>query len=118
MPNLDVSNDWTIMDWLQTIYYYSRTSETTWGGAIAMSALKRENKRHPQFGDMKVEITGNKVIWELWVTAMSTPIIPSRGDKFTASGISGNQTWMVEEVDYCDKTTRYRLNCMQLGEDQ
>ncbi len=114
---LDVSEDWRIFDWLQEIQYQSRLSPTTWGSNVSMQALKRENNKESHKGNLLLNINYNEAIWSTWVSAMSSPVVPKIGDRFTAVGVTGNKTWNVLGVDYCDRTTRYRLHCKQ-GDNQ
>ncbi len=116
MPTLDVSLDYLYFDWLQVISYSSRTDEETWATAVPATALKRENKKIYQLGEEQIELSQHNCIWEMWAASISN-CIPKRGDKFTATGVSGLQVWDVMMVDYCDKTTRYRLHCQQEGND-
>ncbi len=114
MTEPDVSNDWQYIDWLQAITYYVRQGEIYLSNGISCQALKRADMKSFDMAWNELELSTHTCIWEVWVTSISIPnIIPKRGDKFTASGISGVQTWVVDGVDYCDKTTRFRLKCTQ-----
>lgn len=110
---LDVSGDWAVFDWLQDTTYQTRIDEGSWADPVDCQMLKREDKKDTETGNGQIELAMHTSDWELWLNSMATPLVPKRGDKFTATGVSGSQVWLVETVDYCDRTTRYRLHCEQ-----
>lgn len=116
MP-LDVSDDWMVFDWLQDITYYERQGETQFGVGVSAQALKREDNKGYELSLEQIELGLHGATWEVWANTFAQSIVPKRGDKFTASGITGVKTWLVETVDYSDRTTRYRLGCLQKGFD-
>lgn len=113
MLGRDISNDWLLFDWVEDLVYYSRLSESIYSSAQQCQGLKREDHKEYSFGSIKDEVGHHEATWQVFATSMVVPFIPLRGDRFTVSGISGNKGWTVEDVDYCDKTSRYRLRCRQ-----
>lgn len=125
---LDVSGDWAIFDWTQTVVYVPRVDDDTFETDVTWSvlALKRADEKKAKEGFSGTELAYHNCIWEIWedtfaITSPDPPDppppnpIPKRGDKFVATNINGQQTWIVEGVDYCDETTRFRLACYQQG---
>lgn len=119
MPDLAaaIANDWTIFDGVQDVQYESRTGEETYGASTSVKALKRMNQKAFADGNELVEVALNEAPWEVWTSTFVVPTIPKRGDRFTASGVSGVQVWNVLRVDYCTLGTRYRLHCKQQGDN-
>jgi len=111
---LDLSGDWVIFDNNQSITYYSRLSDGTFGAGVGVTALKREDHKKAESIN-SVEFPFHICIWEIWATTFGSPVVCKRGDKFTAATVTGVQTWIVERVDYSDFVTRYRLGCYQEG---
>lgn len=111
---LDISTDYTIFDNTITVQYSRRLTDDTFAAAIDVLALKRQdNKNSKEINS--VEYNFHNCIWEVWPQTAIASFIPKRGDKFSATGISGTKIWVVEGVDYSDFTTRYRLRCYQEG---
>lgn len=111
--SFDVSNDWLLFDWIESISYFTRQSDTEYSSAQTAMALKREDKKEYVEDSFGGELAKHEVKWEVFVTSMSPTFIPLRGDYFTADTVTGTTSWQVEAVDYCDKTSRYRLWCKQ-----
>jgi hypothetical protein len=107
---MDVSYDYLGFDNLQTVSYWSRTSDSAYNQPVNATALKRADTKVYLESDA-VELRTLTATWNIW--ERSLPVIPKRGDKFSACGISGVQTWIVEEVEYLDWTSRFRLQCYQ-----
>lgn len=105
---LDVSNDYLIFDWTEPISYFPRLTELTYlGPYFCNHALKREDLKKYILGDLQIELSQHQVIWEIWKADMSTVFIPKREDKFIRQ--LDSSVWVVEDVSYSDKSTRYRL---------
>lgn len=107
MPiNFDVSNDFAVFDWLESIQYQRRTSDTVFATPVTVTnCLHREENKDIQ-NDPDADLITLTAIWEVWANNIS--FTPVRGDRFTDAE---SKTWIVEEVDYSDKITRYRLHC-------
>ncbi len=118
--SLDISGDWVIFDNTQTVSYYVRLTDGTFATARTCTALKREDKKkYEEFAE--VEYADHYCTWETWTETFEIDgtfilTIPKRGDKFVATTITGSQTWIVEESDYCDFTTRFRMISYQEGQ--
>lgn len=114
MP-FDISNDWVIVDGVQTISYRSRTGDgpEDFAGPYTATALKRENHKRDIIGSAGAALQRLEANWNIWASSQSVPFVPKKGDKFTADGVTGTKTWLVLDCDYCDFTTRYRLRCKQ-----
>ncbi len=111
---LDLSNDWIFFDNTQTLTYYSRLSDGTFSSPTTCIGLKREDKKSYEESD-GFEYSEHICVWEAWASTFIRATVAKRGDKFSATTITGNTTWIVEKVDYCDFTSRFRLHCLQEG---
>lgn len=109
--DIDVSTDYLYFDWLQNVNYQSRVDDVNFAADVVVRALRRMDAKSFGAASESFEVALHECVWEVWAHGMATPIIPKRGDKFTA----GSRVWIVEGVDYCDKLTRYRLRCFQQG---
>ena len=104
-----------MMQYLVDAQYYSKQSETQYSTAIHCTVLKRENHKRNLDGDQNLTMSNLECRWELFRTGQAIPFIPQIGDKFTVTGVSGLQTWIVKEVDYSTHVSRYRLQAYQKG---
>lgn len=93
-----------MFDGLETINYYQRLTETTWGTAISISGLKRQDSKLIKKFTDDGEYTGVIVIWEVFSNQLV--IQPCEGDKLIASD---SQSYIVKQIDRCDFNSRYRL---------
>jgi len=108
MPLFDPSNDWTVIDGLETIAYYVRENETTYSAPIISTGKKIGNEKAIQDGDEQVEVATNRASWSVWYGSMGSPkFIPKRGDKLTNMEPAGTRTWHVLEVDYDTPCVQY-----------
>lgn len=118
IPALPIGGHWQFFHGVQQISYHAfdgtnYASEET--NPVTAYALKRMDTKRLKTGNLKMRATEHQVHWSIWKDTFSTPTIPKRGDKFTATTVAGSVTWIIKEVDYCDFTTRYRCLCYQEG---
>lgn len=110
MPTLDVSQDWQVVDNLESITYYKRLSDTTYDTAVTIdNCLGRAKNVQMQRGGDWVVI--KKKTWHLWKANMPSGLIPKAFDKIVDN--EGN-TWMIDDVGIMTFTTRYQLPTTQV----
>lgn len=109
----DPSNDWEIMDGLESIQFYSRSSEDEYATPVGAFALKREDQKGTASGNEYTSVSAHAVPWEVWRTSFNTPLVPKVGDKLKTAD---NVEFLVVAADYSTLSTRYRLHCEEIGQ--
>lgn len=109
MPTaLDFSDDWRVIDNLETIVYYSKTADGTYAAGVTVPNCLR--RMQSQMLDDYSQV--NSVTWHIWIDNMPIVFVPKSQDKLTAA--SDSTAWIVEPVDFATWVTRYRCPCKKL----
>ncbi len=114
----DPSNDYLYFDNLQTITYYVRVSEDTFGGTFDSdfdsdfsTPITINNTIEIQ--DYRDNVAGSdlaqmKTTIHIWANEIN--FVPKRSDGW----VDGNgNTWIVEKVDYTQLINKYQLYCYE-----
>lgn len=106
----DVSNDFLVFDWEDSVTYYQRNTDTSFGiGQTITHCLHREEHKDTTANDyLNADLIKQYTTWEIW--SNNVEFIPIRGDKIVDTD---GRTWIVETIDYCDRISRYRLRCFE-----
>ena len=107
---LDVSEDFLVVDNLESITFYSRLSDGTYAAGIYVPYCLRRAQRHQfqQGGDWVAVVDMN---WHIWRDNLPT-VIPKAQDKIIA--IIDNTSWIIAPVNFDTWVTRYALPCKRL----
>ncbi len=109
MPTLDISQDWQLIDNLQTLQYYPVVSDGVWNGPFNVKALNGVPNASIMVGLQDIVVSHTVTSWNLWKATMQSSFVPKRGDYLTAD----DGRWDVLRVEICDYGNRYRLFCYQ-----
>jgi hypothetical protein len=102
---LDISTDYEVVDNLETVTYYQKTSETGYGDAITVeNVLRRAIGRDFKTPMMQHTMT----TFHIWAANVS--FTPALNDKLVDSH---SVAWTVKEVGTESVGTRYRLKCLK-----
>lgn len=98
---LDLSDDYEVVDNLQTVTYYTKTAESTWTSSSISNVLKRVTTK---VLNGAVRVTG--ATFHVWNS--QTAVTPKANDKLTDSE---GFTWVVQQVMVETLNSRFKLVC-------
>lgn len=104
---LDLSGDWQIVDDLQTVTFYSKTSRTAYAaGETVTHVLKRVvTKDYDESGGL---LKRNAVVFHVWRAKVTAT--PKQGDAVQAADA---KRYTVDRVEVMDEGERFRLSCVE-----
>ena len=102
----DFSQDFRVMDNLETIQYYVKISDGVYAAPVTIPFCLR--RMQSQSLDDYSQV--NTLNWHIWNYNIPSPqFIPKTQDLIYAT--SDNSYWIIEPVDYATWVTRYRCPC-------
>lgn len=109
--SLNLSNDWQVVDDLQSLSYSSKTGEGTYATAVSVPNAYWEDLDELDYKINPSLLQRLARAVHVWTNQLSG-IVPKMSDKIQDQG---NLTWYVTRVEYYDLdksgVQRYRLTC-------
>jgi hypothetical protein len=107
---IDPSDDFAVMDNLETVTYYRRTGSSTFDqGTVCTNALRRDVHRE-EVQTEGASLVRIKTRWHIWAADLGAGWSPKVNDVIQdANGVR----WSVSDVDEGTLQTRWRLLTVQ-----
>lgn len=106
--NFDPTNDYQVVDNLETITYYVKISDGVYDSGTTITNCFR--RAQGQSLDDYSQV--NSLTWHIWKANAPANFTPKSQDKLYAA--SDQTTWIVGDVDFATWVTRFRLPCKKL----
>lgn len=116
---LDISTDYAIFDGIQAVTLHSRQDDENYTEvAYTGTGLKHEVDAIDTVSasDGFGTLINHSVVWDVYQASLSSAIIPTVGDKLTATVIGGSQDFLITKVEYIDFSSTFRLTTDQIGQ--
>ncbi len=108
---MDLSQDFLLLDFLESITYYPRTSESTYATPVIMLALRFENQKHLIDGQQHTNALMNESTFIVGNAGMASLVAQLKsGDKFVDGA---SVTWVVETAHYDSVIAEWELHCFK-----
>ncbi len=108
---MDISLDYLMLDFLQTITFFVRTGEDSYDGGTTIQNVLIDNEYKEPLLD-NVDFKQRNSYFSLWIAELNG-IVPKRGDKIVDSA---NTNWNIVLVNDQDliKTQKFCCKCQEI----
>ena len=108
MASPDLTLDYLMIDFLQSVSFYSRVNDTTLASPVTVNNCLIDNEVKESLNDGNSEFAYRTSYWTMWTHELGA-LVPKKGDEFIDAA---GQTWNVLNCNDQDKVKCGKY-CMQ-----